>query len=258
LSGDSKGQVWIFLNTGDGGTPRLAAGTLLVVDGKPLKGAQLTIGKEFDDPKKIKGRFTVRRGKDGKTKYMELKRIGFSHEKAEQYTRLHAADWDGDGRIDLLVGDYNGACLLYRNEGKREAVFGLPTEIRPEKSDEKETTTSSTSFAGGRPSPYLYDWDGDGKRDLLVGTEKGQVWFYRNEGKDHAPRFGKGTPLRAGGKEIKTGYRARIGVCDWNGDGVPDLLVGNCYSSTIPGIRRETRGNVWLYVGKRTEDEGEF
>jgi hypothetical protein len=226
--------------------------------GKPLRGASLSLGEPQSDPSKIKGPWTVLRDKNGKNRYYPLVRSGFSHPKAEEYTRIHLADWDLDGKPDLLVGDFEGAFLLYRNGGKPgEPRFGLPEEVRPGKSPNDKKTGR---FSGGRPSPFLFDWDGDGRRDLLVGCERGQVWFYRNVGENRAPAFDPGEPVRARGKPIQVGYRARLCVCDWNGDGTPDLLVGNCYSKSTPGGPRktETRGNVWLFLGKKAEREEGF
>jgi hypothetical protein len=109
-----------------------------------------------------------------------------------------------------------------------------------------------------RPSPWLFDWDGDGKRDLLVGTEDGKVWFYPNAGSDAAPAFKEGKPLQTGGKPIRVGNRARLCVCDWNDDGIPDLVVGDFYSKPAKekGQRGEMGGNLWLFLGMTAGEEG--
>lgn len=53
--------------------------------------------------------------------------------------------------------------------------------------------------AGGKPidtevghaTPALYDWDGDGKRDLLVGQfGGGKLKIFRNLGTNQDPKFG--------------------------------------------------------------------
>ena len=42
----------------------------------------------------------------------------------------------------------------------------------------------------GHAAPFVIDWDGDGKRDLLVGQMgKGQMRIYKNTGSDKAPTF---------------------------------------------------------------------
>lgn len=54
----------------------------------------------------------------------------------------------------------------------------------------------------GHSAPFVVDWDGDGKRDLLVGQfGGGALWIYRNEGTDAAPRLGPGTKFKDGRKE---------------------------------------------------------
>lgn len=41
-------------------------------------------------------------------------------------------------------------------------------------------------------SPCLYDWDGDGKRDLLIGEfEQGRISFLKNVNTDDDPQFNK-------------------------------------------------------------------
>ncbi len=42
----------------------------------------------------------------------------------------------------------------------------------------------------GHAAPYLYDWDGDGVRDLLVGQfGGGKLRIYRNGGTNAAPAY---------------------------------------------------------------------
>jgi len=55
----------------------------------------------------------------------------------------------------------------------------------------------------GHLVPWVADWNGDGRKDLLVGQfVGGKIALYLNEGTDAAPRFGSGRFLEAGGKEI--------------------------------------------------------
>ncbi|MHC4600432.1 MAG: FG-GAP repeat domain-containing protein [Planctomycetota bacterium] len=198
----------------------------MLVNGKPLEGS----------------RRVVKQGPDGKRK---VETIPGSHPKAEQYTKIHLADWDRDGRRDLLVGHSTGEFLLYRNEGEKgKPVFTEPSVIRPE----------DDTFPL-RPSPHLFDWDRDGKRDLLVGADSGRVYFYRNVGKDDAPHFKKGVLLTVGGGPLTVGKRTRLHVTDWNNDGVSDLLVGDFLvekAKDAPRGRAMT-GHVWLFLGKGDE-----
>ena len=44
----------------------------------------------------------------------------------------------------------------------------------------------------GHAAPFVYDFDGDGKRDLLVGQMgSGHLRIYKNVGTNNAPKFGK-------------------------------------------------------------------
>lgn len=64
----------------------------------------------------------------------------------------------------------------------------------------------NTGF-GGNASPFMCDWDEDGKKDLLLGTftadnVSGSILFYPNTGTDNNPVFGDHTLLEADGKPI--------------------------------------------------------
>ena len=64
----------------------------------------------------------------------------------------------------------------------------------------------NTGF-GGNASPFMCDWNEDGKKDLLLGTflgdgVSGSILFYPNIGENNAPVFGDHTLLKADGKNI--------------------------------------------------------
>ncbi|MHC4777438.1 MAG: hypothetical protein ACYTFG_02545 [Planctomycetota bacterium] len=65
--------------------------------------------------------------------------------------------------------------------------------------------------AGGAPIsaeighlvPVVADWNGDGKKDLIVGQFKsGKIRLYTNVGTDSAPKFDDFEYMKAGGEEI--------------------------------------------------------
>ncbi len=136
---------------------------------------------------------------------------------------VRAVDWDGDGDLDLIVGDIKGRVYWVPNEGTAKAyAFGK---------EELLLTVQS-----GRAGPHPADWDGDGDLDLLVGAENGAVYLYRNTGSATSPELGAAEELVSEGKitygpdapkEVRRGVRSKICTADWNGDGKLDLLVGD-------------------------------
>jgi hypothetical protein len=218
VSGDSAGNVWLFENVGTRTAPRLASGKRVEADGKPITASRKTW-------KRVDGRYVVD------------KVIPGSHELAQIYSKIHVADWNGDGVLDLLVG-HDSTVIFYENAGTRRAPrFKAPVPVNV---PEGRFPT--------RPSPYVVDWDGDGRRDLLVGTERSEVFFHRNTGTNTSPRLAEGKKMELKGPGFELGYRGRIDVVDWNDDGKLDILVGNRCRSSERGKR--SGGNIWLFLGK--------
>ncbi|HEX7320598.1 MAG TPA: hypothetical protein VF399_09625 [bacterium] len=56
---------------------------------------------------------------------------------------------------------------------------------------------------GGNASPFMIDWDSDGKQDLLLGQfDAGKIRFYANTGTNYNPAFGSFSYLQADGVDI--------------------------------------------------------
>ena len=154
------------------------------------------------------------------------------------YSKINWADADGDGLKDLLVGqtcNNKNHIVMYRNVG---------TVDKPELAKPKEMALPNNSTS--RPSPCMADLDGDGRPDMICGTDGKDILFFKNTGKDKKPKWKKPEKLALKGKGFDNGYRRRLTVTDWNEDGKADLLIGDFYS----GSNREMGGNVWLFLGK--------
>jgi len=222
VSGNEDGAVWYFQNIGTKEKAKLAAGVKLESNGKPICAAV----KKFEQ---IDGQFK------------EVIVTPGSSELAHLYSKIHLAHWDDDGFEDLLVGHEEGSFVLYMNTGKNDKpAFGEAQAIKPKEGE--------FPF---RPSPLLFDWDGDGKKDLLVGGDDHEVLFYRNTGTEKERCFEAGIELKAEGRAIKEGTRARLAVADWNSDGKMDLLLGNYSVTPVPNSRRKKKsGNIWVFTQK--------
>jgi hypothetical protein len=159
-----------------------------------------------------------------------------------------AVDWDGDGDLDLIIGNIDGVVALAVNNGTRqEPVYALPVPMR---------AADKPIKLNGDAGPTVADWDGDGTPDLLVGDGAGQVVLYRgtNRQKNGIPRLMAGRVLVPGSNGV-TGMRMKLCVTDFNGDGKLDLLAGDIvFSSARPDAvtaeerRTQYHGYVWFFA----------
>jgi hypothetical protein len=142
-------------------------------------------------------------------------------------------DWDGDGDLDLLFGGYDGSLMLRLNEGTRKApAFATSNTV-------VEADGKPVAIPEGHCTPVVADWDGDGRWDLLSGGATGAVSWFRNVGRPGRPEFAAAeeiVPKHRGvgyaeylgaGEAPRPGIRSQIAVADYNGDGKPDLLLGD-------------------------------
>ena len=50
------------------------------------------------------------------------------------------------------------------------------------------------------------DWNNDGKKDLIVGSGSGYVWFFANTGTDIDPAFNCAVQIKSNGTPIVVNY----------------------------------------------------
>ncbi|CAG7646971.1 hypothetical protein PAESOLCIP111_05284 [Paenibacillus solanacearum] len=152
----------------------------------------------------------------------------------------YLVDWNNDGVVDYIA---RYTLRLYLNTGTNDKPIWKDTgEIQAGGAGITKNFIAYTSWNTIQsPSIQLVDWDGDGKRDLLLGMvdrtgvtgnskqvyKYGSIWFFRNIGTDDAPAFASGRILQSGGVDINTPYRVQIQAVDWDGDGDVDIVYAD-------------------------------
>ncbi len=131
-------------------------------------------------------------------------------ERGSNYTPA-LVDIDGDGDLDVFVGEASGEVNFVRNTGTVSApAFKVESEAFQQVD------------AGRRSHPAFADLDGDGDYDLLMGSESGGAVYHRNDGSAREPRFVQAPfqplPLLPGAAPI---------FVDLDGDRSPELITGS-------------------------------
>ncbi len=226
ICGNTAGYIGFVENLDGGCPPRWAAPQLLQAEGKPIR---------------------IMAGPNGS--------IQGPCEAKWGYTTLSVADWDHDGRLDVVANSIWGKVVWFRNTGTRGSPkLSPPQPVRvawegtPPKPAwnwwNPEPHELATQW---RTTPLVIDWDRDGLNDLVMLDHQGYLaWFQRTRRNGELVLLpGKrifadrrGQPLRLNAKTAGGSGRRKLCLVDWDGDGLLDLLVNSRSIDFYRGLGR--------------------
>lgn len=133
------------------------------------------------------------------------------------------ADFDHDGDLDLLCGEFLDGFTYFENIG---------TKTKPKFAKGRKVHDSNNHLVAmdlQMITPVVIDWTGDGWHDLIVGDEDGRVALVENTGKleSGVPVFHQPVYFQQEAADVKFGALVTPVSFDWDGDGDEDLICGN-------------------------------
>ena len=158
------------------------------------------------------------------------------------------ADIDGDGKLDVVIGNILGQTKYYKNTGSAN---------RPSFS---EQTGSNNPFnnlkVGYFSAPSMVDIDGDGDLDLFsgeYGEDDGSIKYYKNIGSKTSPNFVEQTEANNPFNNKDVPGNSTPTFADLDGDGDLDAVSGgwegnlkyykNIGSANRPSFSEQTGSN---------------
>ena len=154
--------------------------------------------------------------------------------KYGQATNVSPIDWDGDGDMDLVGGEFWGGLYVLENRGGE----GIARFVQL---NDKSLWVDGFDLGGlgSHTGVTTSDWDGDGRVDVLLGTGEGSVYWLRDKATEGAVELDFPRRLLAPRAKVRkgdegyakgVGGRLKLSVHDWDGDGLEDLLIGDSQS----------------------------
>ena len=124
-------------------------------------------------------------------------------------------DLDNDGDQDLLVGRDGHGFICYGNTGNASSAEWQPNT----------TWFEGLGFESYWNSPGLVDINGNGKFDLIFGTDSGPISYFENTGSASIPEWQENNELFGG--VIDVGGASNPCFYDYDKDGDLDMFTGS-------------------------------
>jgi hypothetical protein len=133
--------------------------------------------------------------------------------------KMDFIDIDGDGDLDVFIGDDYGVIRFYLNTGNATT----PQFV--------EQTGSQNPlldvYVGDFVTPTFADLDMDGDYDLLLGEDSGHLHYFENQGTVSEPLFVQLTGTENPLGDINLGTESKPCFTDIDNDGDADVFIGN-------------------------------
>lgn len=163
-------------------------------------------------------------GTDEEPIFQENFRVQADGKDAEVYgmPSPNFADFDGDGDLDLLCGEFLDGFTYFQNTGTRTEPVYAPGRYLTKDGEKVAMHVQMIT-------PTVLDWDRDGDFDIICGDEDGRVALVENTGKfaDGLPAFNQPVHFQQEADLVKYGALVTPFSFDWDHDGDEDLICGN-------------------------------
>ena len=151
------------------------------------------------------------------------------------------ADFDGDGDLDLLCGEFLDGFTYFQNIGSAtNPEYGAGLKL-------VGADGQALAMHLQMITPTALDWDKDGDFDLIVGDEDGRVALVENVSPERAslPVFKQPIYFQQEADELKFGALATPFAHDWDKDGDEDILCGNTAGNIALFTNLDGKGTKW-------------
>ncbi|HET8647642.1 MAG TPA: VCBS repeat-containing protein, partial [Vicinamibacteria bacterium] len=153
--------------------------------------------------------------------------------------RVSFADWDGDGRTDVLAA-WEGLVALHRNLGGPAPVAAMNLGAG------QYLQANGEALQLEHARVQAADLDGDSDLDLVAGEVEGRLFWFENVGTRAEPLLTVGRMLAWHG--YMDAYLG-VAVRDFDGDGRPDILCGRFWDRSASAQEPRVFGRLFRGTG---------